>query len=137
MLAQNIVQFEVDQVITWATQIAVIVAAISALVVWFRKWLRKQVSDPMQRITDNVVPNGGDQSTSRHLIEEIHREVGNLQASHVSLAAGSHANRELATKALGVAEKAMSMATEGLELSRAVREELRVLDNKQGVGSGD
>jgi len=40
-------------------QLSVVIVAIAAGVVWLRKWLRKQVSDPVALIQSEVQPNQG------------------------------------------------------------------------------
>ncbi len=40
-------------------QLAVVIAALAAGVVWLRKWLRKQVAEPLHSVQLEVKPNHG------------------------------------------------------------------------------
>ena len=131
------IEISTEEVFTWATQLAVIIGSITALVVWFRKWVKKQVSDPMEKISANVNPNGGSQETSRWIIEDIHREVSTLRSDHSALAQTAIANRELGNKAVGVAEHALAIANQALDLTRELKTQILVADaNNHGAGVG-
>jgi hypothetical protein len=50
---------QVEQVVAIAAQLTIISAALGAGLLWFKKWLRKQVSEPLGRVETEVSPNGG------------------------------------------------------------------------------
>jgi hypothetical protein len=50
---------QVQQVVAIAAQLTVIAAALGGSLLWFKKWLRQQVSEPLGRVESEVTPNGG------------------------------------------------------------------------------
>lgn len=59
---------DVEQVINFAVQIGILIGLIAGGIVWLKRWIKNTVSEPLKK---QVEPNGGSQSTTRHLIEEI------------------------------------------------------------------
>jgi hypothetical protein len=50
---------QIEQVVAIAAQLTIISAALGGALLWFKKWLRKQVSEPLGRVEVEVSPNGG------------------------------------------------------------------------------
>jgi hypothetical protein len=50
---------QIQQVVAIAAQLTVIAAALGGALLWFKKWLRQQVSEPLGRVESEVSPNGG------------------------------------------------------------------------------
>jgi hypothetical protein len=50
---------QIQQVVAIAAQLTVIAAALGAGLLWFKRWLRQQVSEPLGRVEMEVSPNGG------------------------------------------------------------------------------
>jgi hypothetical protein len=50
---------QIEQVVAITAQITVIAAALGGVLLWFKKWLRQQVSEPLTRVEMEVSPNGG------------------------------------------------------------------------------
>lgn len=58
------------------TQFTVIVAAIVAGLAWLKKWLRQQVSEPLERVHNEVNPDHG--RSLKDTTERIEVKVDNL-----------------------------------------------------------
>jgi triacylglycerol esterase/lipase EstA (alpha/beta hydrolase family) len=50
---------QVQQLVAIAAQLTIIAAALGGVLLWFKKWLRQQVSEPLGRVETEVTPNGG------------------------------------------------------------------------------
>jgi hypothetical protein len=50
---------QIQQVVAIAAQLTVISAALGGALLWFKRWLRRQVSEPLGRVELEVSPNGG------------------------------------------------------------------------------
>jgi hypothetical protein len=50
---------QIEQVVAIAAQLTIISAALGGALLWFKKWLRKQVSEPLGRVESEVTVNGG------------------------------------------------------------------------------
>lgn len=107
---------EVDLAV--AVQLALnIVLLIGAIVAgWYgiKRWLQKQVVDPATQTYQQVAPNGGNQESTRHLIEQTYSEVSELKDV-------AWENREIATRAETLA-KATSDRLDTHLLGHPVRE---------------
>lgn len=90
---------EVDLAV--AVQLALnIVLLIGAIVAgWYgiKRWLQKQVVDPATKTYEQVAPNGGNQESTRHLIEETRSDVSDLTSM-------AKENREIAVRAEALAK---------------------------------
>jgi hypothetical protein len=50
---------QIEQVVAIAAQLTVITAALGGALLWFKRWLRRQVSEPLGRVESEVTVNGG------------------------------------------------------------------------------
>jgi hypothetical protein len=50
---------QLEQLVAIAAQLTIITAALGGALLWFKKWLRQQVSEPLGRVESEVSPNGG------------------------------------------------------------------------------
>ena len=67
---------QIQQVVAIAAQLTVISAALGGALLWFKRWLRRQVSEPLGRVETEVTLNGG---TSMHdAVGRTERAVGEL-----------------------------------------------------------
>jgi hypothetical protein len=50
---------QIQQVLAIAAQLTILSSAMAAGLLWFKRWLRRQVSEPLGRVETEVSPNGG------------------------------------------------------------------------------
>ena len=50
---------QIEQVVAIAAQLTIVSAALGAALLWFKRWLRRQVSEPLGRVESEVTVNGG------------------------------------------------------------------------------
>lgn len=108
---------DLEQVLGLAVQVSILIAAIAALVVWLKHWVQRQVADPVRALNEQVRPNGGNQDTTRHLVEQIQEgqaEIIDRLDRHDEV---GQSNRQLAEQSLGI-------ATEALTISRQISDRL-------------
>jgi hypothetical protein len=67
---------QVQQLVAIAAQLTIISAALGGALLWFKKWLRKQVSEPLGRVEVEVSPNGG--ASMYDAVGRTERAVGEL-----------------------------------------------------------
>lgn len=90
-----------------AVQVTILVGAAYAGFRWFRGLVRREVG----AVREQVEPNGGrDKRTSRALLEQTAGDVAELGARLNTLAGTAEQNRELGTKAVDIATKALAVA---------------------------
>lgn len=101
---------EVDlaAILNVAVQLSVLIAAITAAVVWLKRWLRAQIVTPMAEAKRQLEPNGGTQETTRHLIEQTAVSAGEITDKLDELTGMAAENRKIATEALALAQHTAS-----------------------------
>jgi hypothetical protein len=50
---------QVQQIVAIAAQLTILSSALAGGLLWFKRWLRQQVSEPLGRVETEVSPNGG------------------------------------------------------------------------------
>jgi hypothetical protein len=50
---------QLEQLVAIAAQLTVLAAAAGGALLWFKRWVRKQVSEPMRRVEMEVSPDHG------------------------------------------------------------------------------
>lgn len=86
-----------------------------------RKWIVQQARAADKLAKDfekQVTPNGGNQDTTRHLIETIHEQVGSLSSDIVDLKVTAQQNRDMANAALALASQVSERLDRHLEHAR-------------------
>jgi HAMP domain-containing protein len=83
---------QIEQVVAITAQLTVIGAALGAVLLWFKRWLRQQVSEPLGRVEMEVSPNGGASMydavgrTERAVSELTRRFEDHLHTAHAGAA---------------------------------------------------
>ena len=93
---------DVEQGLSIAVQVVVLLGGLGAFIMWLRRWLRAQVVAPAHRTYEQVAPNGGSNESTRHLIEQTAADVAALKKL-------GEDNRERATRAEAKADSALTL----------------------------
>jgi hypothetical protein len=67
---------QIEQVVAIAAQLTIITAAMGAGLLWFKKWLRQQVSEPLGRVEMEVSPDHG--MSMKDAVDRTERAVEEL-----------------------------------------------------------
>jgi hypothetical protein len=67
---------DVETVLRLLAEFAVVIGALAAGVVWLRKWLRKQVAEPLGRVEAEMTPNQG--ASMKDAVGRIEHKVETL-----------------------------------------------------------
>lgn len=104
-------EVDVERAMDFIAQLGVVIGVIGAGFYGLKKWIKKVAVDPMLQ---QVAPNGGNQDTTRHLVETMYerqQEFNDTFREHVTASDGRYKEfDDRINKAMALSVEALSVA---------------------------